>query len=293
MMAGLSPITKVNNWGFEVASAAWETADVSDSMDVGDATGTANTERDWTEIIADSAVTQDIWMLFVNFGHDTASATARQTLFDIGVDPAGGTSYTAIINNMVGNSTHANGDVQHTHVIPFFITAGSAIAWRVQSSSTDGNPWMSMRCYGQPSHPELCYKGMRAETIGTITNSSGVSVTPAGSSGTGTYTEIGTLTYDAFYFMPQVQASDTTAQAGLTMWEFAISDGTSFHRFAANMFYSTGATEQFWPGSRHFWEPHLYMRAPAGAKIYCRGSSSVATPDVGYNVTVIAISGQN
>ena len=68
------------------------------------------------------------------------NSTDTSSLVDIGIDPAGGTSYTELINNVLAG--HAQESVNHVGgretVFPVYIPAGSTVAARMQSLVTGG-----------------------------------------------------------------------------------------------------------------------------------------------------------
>lgn len=255
--------------------------------------GISNAEGSWTEIMSDTSLTEDIYgfLLRVSDNAVATPTTGKNFLLDIGTDPAGGTSYSAIISNIVcgsaGPITAAGG---HTFFFPMFIKAGTAIAARIQGShGTATASRVGIKLYGKRSSPESFPVGTFAETIGTITNSNGVSFTP-GNAADGTWTSLGTTTNPLWWWQIGYQIDNGTITAEYTYIDIAYGDGSNKHIICSRMHQGT-TSEQI--GSvlntqLNFME--AYCPVPAGSTIYIRGRCLNA-PDTGYNGVAIGIGG--
>jgi hypothetical protein len=252
--------------------------------------GASNGEGGWTQVASSANIAQDCYWIMVTVLGGSTSTAAKNHLLDIGVDPAGGTSYSAIISNLVCGCTAALGSGLRNFRFPFFIKSGSSVAVRVQgSNATAGTVRVCVKFYGQPTNPENVPVGAIAQTLGSITNSNGTSFTP-GNAADGTYVSLGTTTTPLWWWQLGVQIDNGTQSAHQTYIDLAVGNVTNKKVILRNlMFSSTGEVngdvfapnqscgECFWP-------------VPAGAEIWIRGRNNAA-PVTGYNATVIGIGG--
>lgn len=274
---------QINTWGSYEGSNL-ELPNASDFMVTNANGGVANTESGWTEIL--SNITDDAWLLALSFSGGGGSATAPQILADIGVDPAGGTSYTAIISNIVAGMRPGRTDPM-LYLFPFFCPAGSAFALRHQSNLTTPGTHANLVVFGKPSRPEICMKGSFSETIGTVTNSSGVDVTP-GTGAEGSWTEIGTTSKDMWWWELSCQPNDTTTNAVATSFDLAFGDASNKHIIIDNQMFVYGTVEQGSISTQM--QVSHYCPVPGGSTMYVRGHCS-GTPDAGWNCLIHGIGG--
>lgn len=255
--------------------------------------GTSNAEGSWTEIISDTSLTKDTYGFFLRISDNAVATptTSKNFLCDIGTDPAGGTSYAAIISNIVcgsaGPITAAGG---HSFFFPIFIKAGTAIAARIQGShGTATASRVGIKLYGQRSNPIAFPVGSFSETIGTITNSNGVSFTP-GNAADGSWTSLGTTTNPMWWWNIAYQVDNATITAEYTYIELAYGDGSNKHIICEKMHQGTTSeqTGSVLNTNLNFME--AYCPVPAGATLYIRGRCLNA-PDTGYNAVAIGIGG--
>lgn len=256
--------------------------------------GISNAEGSWVEIVSDASVTQDVHGLYL-WVFNNASATPtfpKNFLLDIGTDPAGGTSYAEIISNIVCGSAGpiTAGGGGHNFFFPIFIKTGTAIAARIQGShGTATASSVAVKLYGQPSGQHTMPVGAYSETIGTITNSSGVSFTP-GNAADGSWASLGTTSKDLWWWQIGYQVENAAITAEYTYIEIAFGDASNKHIICERMHQGT-TSEQ----TGTIYNPQLlwheaYCPVPAGSNIYIRGRCLNA-PDTGYTGVAIGIGG--
>lgn len=252
--------------------------------------GASDVEGSWTEIATSSNISQDIYFLWIVIGAGATTSTVKDHLLDIGVDPAGGTSYVAIISNIAcGQSTAFNTGMGLYFQFPIFIKSGSSVAVRVQgSAATAGTVRIVATFYGQPSHPELFRVGRYSETVGTITGSAGVGFTPGDTGAEGTYQSLGTLAKACWWWQLGVQLSNGTISA-LKIYHFdlAYGDGSNKHIIIQDLRVIITTSEQF---QSSFIPYPCYADLPAGTELWVRGTCST-TIDSGWNAVAIGIGG--
>lgn len=253
--------------------------------------GASNAEGSWTQVASGANIAQDCYWLHLQVIGGNVTGQAKNQLIDIGVDPAGGTSYTSIIDNLVcGESPAVTGAGTTEFVFPFFIKAGSSVAVRVQgSNATAGTVRVAVIFYGQPTRPEACPKGSFSQTFGTITNSNGQGFTP-GNAADGSWVDLGSVSKPLWWFQVGHQIDSATITAEYTYIDVAWGDGTN-KNIIFRTFHGGTNTEAV----SRLNNPQLafcsaYRPVPAGANIYIRGRCNNA-PDANYNATVIGIGG--
>ena len=280
--AGLSAYNfTYDNWGTNPAST------IGTSV----TPGASNSEGSWTQIASSANIAQDCYWIYLQVHSGATSAAAKNHLLDIGVDPAGGTSYSAIISNLdVGSTPALTVAGAQEHVFPFFIKAGSSVAVRVQgSNATAGTIRVAARFYGQPTRPEYVPVGTFSETFGTITNSNGQSVTP-GNAADGSWADLGATTNPLWWFQLGYGIDNATITAEYTYLEVAWGDGSNKHSMFKVMHGGTTGETAGLAAQTQLIANAAYNPVPAGAHIYVRARCNNA-PDTGYHVTVIGIGG--
>ena len=278
-----TPFWRVDNWG-----AGPATNTIGTSV----APGASNAEGAWTQLFSGATVANDVYGFYLNINGGASSASSKPHLLDIGIDPAGGTSYTSIMNNLVcGDAPAPTSQGNRAHFFPLFIKAGSSIAARVQgTAATAGTIRIAMRLYGRLSRPEGYRVGTFTETIGAITASNGVSFTPGSTGVWGSWTSVGTTAKDLWWWQLGIQIDNATIAAEVTWVELAVGDGTTFQTICLNQYIMT--TSEVVGCSTHCnMNPFEgYMPVKAGSTLYVRGMCNLA-PTTGYNCNVIGVGG--
>ena len=252
--------------------------------------GATNAEGAWTAVASSANIAQDCYWISLNVSGGTTSGAAKNHLLDIGVDPAGGTSYSAIISNVACGGTAALGAGLRCFRFPFFIKSGSSVAVRVQgSNATAGTVRVCAKFYGQPTNPENVPVGAIAQTFGTIASSNGTSFTP-GNAADGTYVSLGTATTPLWWWQIAPQIDNVTTSAHQTYVDLAVGDVTNKRVISRLFLYSTTAEILGDAIAQNHSCIDCYWPVPAGAELWIRGRNNT-TPVTGFNATVIGIGG--
>lgn len=270
-----------DNWGTNPAS----------TLGTSVVPGASNAEGSWTQIASSANIAADCYWLYVQVHSGATSAAIKSQLLDIGVDPAGGTSYAAVISNLViGSSPALTAAGAREYVFPLFVKSGSSVAVRIQgSNATAGTVRVAARFYGRPSRPEAVPVGMYSETLGTITNSSGPTLTP-GNAADGSWLDLGATSRAMWWWQLGYQIDNGTITAEYTYLEVAFGDGSNKHTIFKDMHVGTTGETCGLAGQTQMLACAAYQPVPAGAHIYVRGRCNNA-PDTGYNVNVVGIGG--
>lgn len=164
-----------------------------------------NTYGSDEEVIAGASVTDDVFAIQIGINGGAVAANAKDTLVTISTDPAGGTSYTALINHLAapGSGQYmATGGI--TYWFPLRIKAGSSIAAKASvNNATVGlvRVWCKLWC--KPSRPELMRVGTFVRTFGdTAATSTGTAVTVTAFDGSneGAWTQLGSALAEPLFF---------------------------------------------------------------------------------------------
>jgi hypothetical protein len=165
----------------------------------------ANTKTAYTQLISGASLTDDAYGIFINFNNGFFAAESRSTICDIGLDPAGGTSYTAVIANLIASNAgticadrEANGG--YSYFFPLFIKAGSSVGFNMSVNHATAR---AIRCYAkfycQPKRPDAVNVGTFVETIGAVAASSSGTVVTGGGASEGAWTSLGTTAKRTWY----------------------------------------------------------------------------------------------
>lgn len=254
--------------------------------------GASNVTGSWTAVASSANIAKDIYGIYMQvFGAATSTASKPQ-LLDIGVDPAGSTSYGAVISSVqVGMSPSLTQAGNREFFFPLFIKAGSSVAVRITgANATAGTVRVPMRFYGQPSRPLAVPVGSYSETLGANTGTSlGTSITP-GNAADGSWADLGATTRDMWWWQPGYCIDNGTVTAEYTYLEFAWGDASNKHTMFKIMHGGTTAESCGLAAQTHLLWFAGFNQVPAGAHIYARGRCNNA-PDTGYNVTMTGIGG--
>lgn len=251
--------------------------------------GASSAEGAWTEIATAANMAHHCYWLYLWVSAGFTSTASKQHFLDVGIDPAGGTAYTARISDIAcGGSNGVNGVGScHRFRFPLFIQAGSTVAVRIQGShATAGTVLVACQMLGQPDRPEQVPIGQYSETLGAGAGTLGVSVVP-GNAAYGAYAAIGTTTKPTFWWQLGVQLDNAVTAAENLYFEMSYGDATNKH-VITNLFFLTTGTEAQGEVFAGNLSERCYAEVPAGSTIYCRAICNNA-PDTGYNVTAIGI----
>lgn len=245
--------------------------------------GTSN--ADGTAVTLLSALAHDVHYLTVGFGEFFNNASLVNALADILVDPAGGSSWSSFIDDLVCGFTRATGfgasnaSMNQWYCFPVFVKAGSSLGVRVRSNDTVARTGdCTIYAYGDPSRPDMWWCGQKVESLGIdAANSKGADVTGGANDVYGSWTTIGTSghPYGALQF--GVNASDASAVARGYYWQ--IGYGSTKLPGSPTFYISSNAAE--YKNVVGMFGP-IWCDIAASTALQARYASSGTAPDV-YN----------
>jgi hypothetical protein len=268
---------RVDNWG----------ANPSTTYGISVTPGASNGEGGWTASGL-GTLAEELCGIWVAVHTGSTTGTDKSHLLDIGVDPAAGSAYSAIISNVVcGLSSPVGTGFGQQFWFPIRIPKGATLGVRVQGvQATAGSVRVMIKGYGLPRRPELVWAGQTSQTIGTITNSQGVTFTP-GNAADGTWVSLGTTDRELRHIQVAAQISNGTITAQYTYVEIALANTGTPTILARQVLNVSGTAETInAPFGTNLIEG--YWHIPSGSTIYVRGRCNAA-PTAGYNAVAIGI----
>lgn len=244
----------------------------------------------YASLIAGASVTREISDVLICVNTANAVGAARDCIVTIGIDPAGGSSYTTLISNLVcGPAGSYSGAASNGGPVwfrlPVRIPSGSSVGAKASVNSstlTAINVFCELR--GSPSHPARA--GSVVESLGVTTaSSSGTSVTP-GTSSDGSYVEIGTLTRPCCFLAWGVGVNDGTMSNNTFSVDIAIGNASSKRIVVPNGFVFTAANEAT---GKH--AQGAYVEGATGDIVYARMQCGPNASDSSVSVACYAVGG--
>lgn len=247
--------------------------------------GASSAEGSWTEIAGDADLTQDVYEVLLWITNGFTASTGKAHLLDLGVDDTGGTSYNALVSNIVCGGSSQNYGGGFWVRLPVFIKAGSAVAVRVQGASgTAGTVYVMGRFFGRPTRPDLIRAGQYSETIGTITSTLGVTVAAGTTGSEGSWVSIGTTSKPLWWLMPFWHSTSTGYGTNLVLLDVAFGDGSNKHILIEHAVAGCSSVSETFRTLLH--PCYAVNQIPGGSTLYMRASSDSGSNATNHGVIV-------
>ena len=233
---------------------------------------------------------QDAMLVAVCINSNSSSTFARDTLVDIGVDPAGGTSYTVLLPDLLGSCAGALEHIGVWYVFPVFVKSGSTIAARAAvNNATVGTLLVNVILFGKPTRPDLVKCGAKVTAYGiTAASSRGTTVTP-GTDVEGSWTQIVASTSEFHWWWQMgIGVNDASMSAIPYGCDCAYGDATNKHTIIENSILALTTSEQArYPALMDLIQG--YREVPASSILYGRIECST-TPDSAISMALYGVS---
>lgn len=237
-----------------------------------------------------TALTHDVHYMVIGISGFNASGFFTPTLTDILYDPAGGTSWSTLIEDIASGFTSGNaaGSVCFAayYHFPLWVKAGATFGVTAKTSNSPPgltNGRIGLWLYGEPSRPDTWWAGQKVDAIGVNgLSSTGVAITP-GSTGTwSAWTSIGSVT-TARYGSIQIgwNGTDSSALGQGSYWQ--IGYDTVKIPGTPTYFISTSTAEVT---ARCPFGP-TWVDIPAGKQLQARATSSGAAEE--HNIVLYGV----
>lgn len=210
-----------------------------------------NTYGTWTQLVSGATVDHDIYGVYINVNSLSGNGAASDSICNIGIDPAGGTSYSVLIPDLLVSAASifystfnaTGGGV--SYYFPIFIPAGSSVAAQFSTNGVGGNnPYALVTLYGQPSRPDAINVGRWVDSLGiNAGTSTGTAVTP-GTSSPGSWTSLGTPARSGWYTQLGMGINNSSCVAEGYLCDIAAGDGSNKRILTEHNKYCTDTYEQ-------------------------------------------------
>lgn len=279
-------LTRTNEWGWVLSSWADGTRPVSTLLT--SVTPVQNAFGSYAQLISGAALTDDVYELSIYTNNAAVSATARDVIVRIGLDPAGGTSYTALVDLLIGPTfNYSGGLAPGWWRFPIFIKAGTSIGAAASVSSVSVAA-LRVGCTvkGRPSRPDRIYAGSYIDAYGvTLASSSGTALTP-GTTAEGAWAEIGTLSRPCSWIDYGYSIGNATIADGFLNVDVGIGDATNKKIAITNHVVQKSAVEAVIRlGFGGEW-----ASGATGDKVYIRAQDS-GTIETGHTAAIYCVGG--
>ena len=235
-----------------------------------------------------SALSEAVSEIELRFTDGQNGASAKSTVVRVGIDLAGGTSFTAVGDFLIGPSPiNTLGGSKTSIWLPYAIPSGARIG--VVGSVNNAAPG-TLRCSWRASGGArgTMFSGAAIESVGlTLASSTGTAVTP-GDAAEGSWTLLGTLTNAAKYVGCGVSVDNATMATLLYHVDLSYSTdgGTTKTLLVEDMPVWTTTSESV--GFDSVGKYLALQSVPANAGIYGRAQCS-GTPDAGFSMAAWAV----
>lgn len=266
-------LSQSNEWGLIISSVADGTRPASPFGTI--VTPGTNSYGSYVSLISGASVTADIFEIWINIESVAVSGAAHDSLVTIGVDPAGGSSFTDLISDLLGGcaGSYASGTAGAGGVwyrFPLKIQAGTSVG--AKGSRSNGTQGFGVHCvlFGKPTRPELVRAGSFVRTFGSNpSGSNGTSITP-GTTSEGAYVDLGTLADTLWFWEVGIGVGNSATNTNTYHVDVAIGNASNKKTVINNLPFRTSTSEDITkgPGAGGYLTgingDHVYARAQVG-----------------------------
>lgn len=227
-----------------------------------------NTYGSYTEVINGTLVTNDVFGIHIWINSNNVNGEARDSIMTIGIDEAGGTSYTDKISHLLCSCASDVRDGGGVHYyFPLFIKAGSSIAAKASANytTTQSDMNVAITLFGKPQNPEAVKVGNKVITYGIDTATSSGTPIAAGTVSDGSWTQIATTTSDHWFWQWGYGENDTAMGTNVAFVDIAAGDATNKKIVLSNHVVFTSSSER---ASKPLMVHDAYVETKSGDIMY-------------------------
>lgn len=287
--------SRVNEFALIVPSVADGTRPAGGTTIGAAVTPGNNAYGSYAQVIAGAAVTDDVYGVWININGFAASTILTDCLVTLGIDPAGGTTFTDWINHLLcscGGDRYVHGATQGggiSYYFPIFLKAGTSIG--AKASMNNGAPpnvGVQVVLFCRPTRPELLRVGKFVRTFGEVTASSrGTLITP-GTAAEGAWTQLGIAIAEPLWCWDfGCGLNDTAILGNSYVCDIGIGDGSNKKVAIRDGLWSTSTTEA---AVKHL-PLNPYRQAAVGDIVYARSQVGPSGADVDFSMIAYGVGG--
>jgi hypothetical protein len=174
-----------------------------------------------------SALSFDTYGILINVNSNTGTNSHRASAIKIGIDLAGGTTFTDTITGLIVSDAaqyYIAGGV--FFYFPLFIPAGATVGAAARGSNTANTFNVNATYLQKPLNPSVIRNGAYTETLGVTLGAgtvTGTSITP-GTTNEGAWTLIGQTTQRLWWWQLAVQVADASKSNSVLFVDLAVGD---------------------------------------------------------------------
>lgn len=240
-----------------------------------------------------SALAEDCYGIRININSNFVTTAARDTIVDIGVDLAGGTSYTVQIPDLLGSCAGgllpAAGTETFgiTYYFPLFIPAGATIGARGSvNNATVGTFRVWAQVFGKPRRPDLVKVGQKVLAYGITAGSSTGTAVTSGTASDGTYTSLGTASEPGWWWQVGFGVNDASMSRIVYTGDLAHGDASNKHLIFEDLLITHNSDESQHFGLNIIGADHLVPTSDVlYGRLQCSGTSDSNMSMAAYGVS--------
>lgn len=245
----------------------------------------------YVQILAGASVTNDAHGILININSNSTSTAARDAIVTLGMDPAGGSSYSDFISHLLCSDAGAYSTAQAGaggvwYYFPVRIPSGASLAAKASvNNATVGTLRVAITLY-RASRPDAVYVGSFVETFGAVAGSScGTSVTP-GTTSEGAWVSVGTVTTPIRYWEVGMGVNDDTTTVNTHHCDVGIGDSSNKKIAIADAPVFINAAESLGKAVAG-----AYRSAATGDGVYVRNQVGPAASDASISMIAYGVGG--
>lgn len=272
-------------WSADNYGATYSDANIG----TGATSGGSNTKGAAVSCLSGATVAQDVYGISICFGGGYTTGAIRRWFVDLLIDPAGGTSWSVAIANLLAGSPSTS-FLGYNYYFPLYLKAGTSIGIQAACSTGTQAIRACIRVFGKPSRPDLVKVGTKVETFGAVTGTtSGTSITP-GSSSLGSYVSLGTTSNDLWWWQSGgIVFNDTTLTGNTYLIDVAAGDASNKKICVNHAVMITSSFEI--QGKDAFGTVPPIRHIKGGETVYARAASCDVGPDTTPTTTAYGLGG--
>lgn len=246
-----------------------------------------NTYGTYVTLISGASLTYDAYEIEICISFVGVSAAARDGVVSLGIDQAGGTSFTSVADLIAGPAAQVTILEGGTfYKFPYFIKAGSSIGVAAAVNSATATAirvWCRVKC--QPSRPDSLLVGQYIDQFGvSLATSAGTAITE-GAAAEGAWTQLGSaLTRPCWYWEFGYGCNNATMNASTNDVDIGIGSASAKNIIIANHRVLTSSLEQVSKPSAG-----VYAVGATGDIVY--GRSQALSANTGVSLAAYGVGG--